>query len=135
MDNSLAERVAGMEHSKIRVMFDMAEVHDGDLVRLEVGEPDFVPPKHVTEAAVAAARGGEVNYTSNTGIPELREAIADRLATDHDMVVDPEEVVVAPGEGFGDAGQGHVRLSFASSPEDLHEGLDGIEALVREELE
>ena len=97
MDDSIAERVARMERSQIRVMFDMAEAHGGDLVRLEVGEPDFAPPEHVTEAAVEAARSGKVNYTSNAGIFELREAVSDRMATDHDVAVDPEQVVVTVG--------------------------------------
>ena len=97
MNDSIAERVAGMKRSQIRVMFDMAETHGGDLVRLEVGEPDFSPPKHVTEAAVDSARSGEVNYTSNAGISELRMAISERMAADHDVVVDPEQVVVTVG--------------------------------------
>ncbi len=75
-NHRITERVAASERSAIRVMFDMAEAHDGELVRLEVGEPDFDTPEHVTEAAFEAARSGETHYTSNAGMPELREAIA-----------------------------------------------------------
>lgn len=75
-EHRVTERVAATERSAIRVMFDMAEAHDGDLIRLEVGEPDFDTPEHITEAAFKAARAGETHYTSNAGMAELREAIA-----------------------------------------------------------
>ncbi|WP_336344194.1 pyridoxal phosphate-dependent aminotransferase [Halalkalicoccus ordinarius] len=88
----ITERVAASERSAIRVMFDMAEAHDGDLVRLEVGEPDFDTPEHVVRAAFEAARAGETHYTSNAGLPALREAIADA-----DEAVVPDGVTVTTG--------------------------------------
>ena len=88
----VTERVAASERSAIRVMFDMAEAHDGDLIRLEVGEPDFDTPEHITEAAFEAARAGETHYTSNAGMPALREAIADGSEE-----LTPEGVVVTTG--------------------------------------
>jgi aspartate aminotransferase len=91
------ERVRACERSKIRVMFDLAEAADRDLVRLEVGEPDFDTPEHVVEAAAAAARAGETHYTSNAGLPELRVAIADTLDRDYDVSYDPDQFVVTNG--------------------------------------
>lgn len=88
----VTERVAASERSAIRVMFDMAEAHDGDLIRLEVGEPDFDTPEHITEAAFEAARAGETHYTSNAGMPALRGAIADGSEE-----LTPEGVVVTTG--------------------------------------
>ncbi|MFC7165612.1 pyridoxal phosphate-dependent aminotransferase [Halospeciosus flavus] len=94
----LTDRVTGIEASKIREMFDLAEEAEGDLVRLEVGEPDFDTPEHVVDAATRAAREGETHYTANAGLPELRAAIADSLATDRDVHVDPDtEVCVTAG--------------------------------------
>jgi len=94
----VTDRVASVERSKIRVMYDMAEESDdGDLVRLEVGEPDFDTPEHVTEAAFEAARGGATHYTSNAGLPELRRAIADRLGTDRGVHVEPDAITVTTG--------------------------------------
>jgi aspartate aminotransferase len=78
-------------------MFDLAEAHDGDLVRLEVGEPDFDTPEHVVEAAVDAARSGETHYTSNAGLPPLRRAISDTLAREYGVEHDPDEVLVTTG--------------------------------------
>lgn len=78
-------------------MFDLAERYDGDLVRLEVGEPDFDTPAHVIDAAARAARDGETHYTSNAGLPACRRAISDALAADYGVEHDPDEIVVTTG--------------------------------------
>ena len=93
----ITDRAASVQRSQIRVMFDLAEAHDGDLVRLEVGEPDFDTPGHVIDAAERAARGGATHYTSNAGLPELREAIAETMAREHDYRVDPDNLLVTTG--------------------------------------
>ena len=91
------ERVRACERSKIRVMFDLAEAADRDLVRLEVGEPDFDTPEHVVEAAADAARNGQTHYTSNDGLPELRAAISDTLHRDYAIEYDPGQLTVTNG--------------------------------------
>ncbi|MFB6218265.1 MAG: pyridoxal phosphate-dependent aminotransferase [Halobacteriaceae archaeon] len=93
----LAERTGRVERSAIRAMFDRAaaaEAAGRDVVHLEIGEPDFDTPEHVVRAACEAAEAGETHYTSNAGLPELREAVADRLADRHGIDADPEEEVV-----------------------------------------
>ncbi|MFB6126377.1 MAG: pyridoxal phosphate-dependent aminotransferase [Halolamina sp.] len=93
-------RVRACDRSRIRVMFDLAEEleREGrDLVRLEVGEPDFDTPEHVTEAAFEAARDGATHYTSNAGLPALREAVSDTLAVEYDVRHDPGEILVTTG--------------------------------------
>lgn len=91
------ERVRACERSQIRVMFHLAERSDRDLVRLEVGEPDFDTPTHITEAAFEAARSGKTRYTSNAGLPDLRRAIATTLERHYGVVHDPDEIVVTTG--------------------------------------
>ncbi|PSQ21473.1 aminotransferase class I/II [Halobacteriales archaeon QS_9_67_17] len=91
------DRVRIPDRSSIRVLFDLAEEVGGDLVRLEVGEPDFDTPAHATEAAFAAAERGETDYTTNAGLPELREAIADTLAREYDLSYEPDDVLVTTG--------------------------------------
>ena len=91
------DRVRRAEPSRIRVMFDLAQRHDGDLVRLEVGEPDFDTPEHVIDAAASAARGGATHYTSNAGLPACRRAISDTLANQYGVEHDPDEIVVTVG--------------------------------------
>ncbi|WP_373189923.1 pyridoxal phosphate-dependent aminotransferase [Halolamina sp.] len=91
------ERVRACERSKIRVMFDLAEAADRDLIRLEVGEPDFDTPAHVVEAAADAARNGQTHYTSNAGLQELRDAIATTLHRDYEIEYDPDQFTVTNG--------------------------------------
>ncbi|WP_313692193.1 pyridoxal phosphate-dependent aminotransferase [Halorarum halobium] len=93
-------RVRACDRSRIRLMFDLADEAERagrDPVRLEVGEPDFDTPEHVTEAAFDAARGGATHYTSNAGLPALREAIADTLAAEFGVRRTAGEVVVTTG--------------------------------------
>ncbi|MFQ3320854.1 MAG: aspartate aminotransferase [Natronomonas sp.] len=91
------DRVRRAERSQIRVMFDLAESTDRDLVRLEVGEPDFDTPEHVIDAAATAAREGATHYTSNAGLPECRRAIRDAMAADYGVKHDLDEIVVTVG--------------------------------------
>jgi aspartate aminotransferase len=91
------DRVRNCERSSIRVMFDLAQATDEDLVRLEVGEPDFDTPPHVIDAAAAAAREGHTHYTSNAGIPPLRGAIAATLDREFAVETAPEDVLVTTG--------------------------------------
>ncbi len=93
----LTDRVRTVERSPIRSMYDLAERLGGDLVRLEVGEPDFDTPAHVIEAAHEAAVSGETHYTPNAGIAPLREAVSETMARDHGVDVPPEGVVVTNG--------------------------------------
>ncbi|GAA0244137.1 pyridoxal phosphate-dependent aminotransferase [Haladaptatus pallidirubidus] len=89
----IVSRATEFERSGIRVMFELAEEQGGDLVRLEVGEPDFDTPKPVIDAAERAARNGETHYTSGAGIPKLRTAIAERMADETGVSFDPERHV------------------------------------------
>jgi aspartate aminotransferase len=68
-----------------------------DVVHLEIGEPDFPTPAHVSEAAFAAIRAGETGYCPAPGLPELREAAASELSRTRGVVVAPEHVIVANG--------------------------------------
>jgi aspartate/methionine/tyrosine aminotransferase len=67
------------------------------VVHLTVGRPDFDTPVHIKEAAKAALDAGMVHYTSNYGLPELRRAIADKLAADNGLDYDEREVLVVHG--------------------------------------
>lgn len=98
-DDGLATRIDRVERSAIRTMFDLAADRDsGDLVHLEIGEPDFDTPSHIVEAAHRAATEGKTHYTANAGILELRRAIAETMAEENDVTVDPEsELVVTTG--------------------------------------
>jgi aspartate aminotransferase len=67
-----------------------------DVVDLSVGEPDFDTPENVKQAAHDALDAGKTGYTPSPGIPQLREAIAEKLAEDG-LDHTPAEVMVTPG--------------------------------------
>ena len=68
-----------------------------DVIHLEIGEPDFDTPAHITEAGAAALRGGETHYCPSAGIPEFREAAAEYLSATRGIEVRADEVVVGNG--------------------------------------
>ncbi|RLE49521.1 MAG: pyridoxal phosphate-dependent aminotransferase [Candidatus Methanomethylicota archaeon] len=68
-----------------------------DVVHFEIGEPDFDTPEHIKQAAIDALKKGLTHYTPTPGLPELREAIAERIREDYGVDVKPEEVLVMPG--------------------------------------
>lgn len=82
--------------SGIRKLFDLAQGQK-NLVSFGIGEPDFVTPAHIREAAKKALDDGYTRYTPNLGFPELRKALADKLNQKNKISVTPEEVVVTSG--------------------------------------
>ena len=70
---------------------------DPEAIHLEVGEPDFPTPEHVIEAAHEAARAGHTRYAPNAGLPELREALADKVVRRNGYEARPDQVVVTQG--------------------------------------
>ena len=62
-----------------------------------VGEPDFITPRHIREAATAAMNAGHTHYTPVAGIPELRSAIAKSYRQRHGLEYSPQQVVVSNG--------------------------------------
>jgi aspartate/methionine/tyrosine aminotransferase len=68
-----------------------------DVIHLEIGEPDFDTPAHITDAAVAALRAGETHYCPAAGIGEFRDAIAAELSRTRGVEIPPERVLVANG--------------------------------------
>jgi len=67
------------------------------ILNLDVGEPDFDTPEHIKQAAVNAIRSGFTHYTSSKGMLDLRQSIAEDLAT-RNIKANPEtELIVTPG--------------------------------------
>jgi aspartate aminotransferase len=68
------------------------------VISYAAGEPDFATPEHIVEAAVVAARDPRNHrYTPAAGLPELREAIAEKTLRDSALAVDPSQVIVTNG--------------------------------------
>jgi aspartate aminotransferase len=87
---------SSMPVSRIREIMELAW-GDPEAIHLEVGEPDFPTPEHVVEAAYEAAQAGLTRYAPNAGLPELREALADKVTRRNGYEARPDQVVVTQG--------------------------------------
>ena len=68
-----------------------------DIVRLEIGDPDFPTPDVITQAAETAMSEGGTHYTQSAGLPDLRSALTDHFLTRYDVTIDAENIVVTQG--------------------------------------
>ena len=68
-----------------------------DVVGFGAGEPDFDTPQHIKDAAAKALAEGFTKYTPSSGIPELRQAIADKFKSDNSLSYKPSQVIVSCG--------------------------------------
>ena len=96
-DLMLSETVRQIKPSGIRKFFDMLADMGDEVVALTVGQPDFVTPWHIREAAIDSLEKGKTYYTSNAGMPELRGEISRYMKRKFDLEYDPDEVVVTVG--------------------------------------
>ncbi|WP_394613585.1 pyridoxal phosphate-dependent aminotransferase [Lentzea sp. JNUCC 0626] len=86
--------------SGIREVMDLAFGRP-DVIRLEIGDPDFATPPHVVEAGLRAASDGATHYVPNTGLPFLREALAAKVFQRNGFAADPGQVFVSQGATQG----------------------------------
>src|SRR5207248_5120633 len=86
----------GAPHSGIREISGLADATPG-AIRLEVGQPDFRTPGHVTEAAKRAIDEGWHGYTPTAGLASLRERLAAKLGRVNGIAAGPDEVVCGAG--------------------------------------
>src|ERR671921_521490 len=85
-----------MPVSRIREIMDLTW-EDPEVIHLEVGKPDFPTPSHIVDAAHDAALAGHTRYAPNAGLPELREALAEKVTRRNGYEARPEQVVVTQG--------------------------------------
>jgi aminotransferase len=97
LESRLSERVRSVPPSGIRRFFEIAATMD-NVISLGIGEPDFVSPQPVIDAAKASLDAGKTGYTANAGLVELREAISDEIDRLYDVRYDPaSEILVSVG--------------------------------------
>lgn len=69
-----------------------------DVIDLGGGDPDFITPEHIREAAIVAMNAGDTHYVASPGTPALRNAIASKLKSDNGIDVDADKgIIVTPG--------------------------------------
>ncbi|NOQ47752.1 MAG: aminotransferase class I/II-fold pyridoxal phosphate-dependent enzyme, partial [Methanococcoides sp.] len=97
MPSSRLERVEESATIKIANAANKMKSEGIDIISFSLGEPDFNTPDHICKAAADAMYRGETHYAPSTGIPELREAIANKLQTENKLEVTSDDVLVTPG--------------------------------------
>jgi len=68
-----------------------------DVINFGVGEPDFPTPEYIKQSAIRAIEANFTHYTQAKGIPELREAIVQKMQRDNGLIYSPDQVLVSPG--------------------------------------
>ena len=85
--------IATLPSSGIRKFFDLLE-NMKDVTALTVGQPDFITPWHIREAAIESLERGKTYYTSNAGLMEARREIALYMKRRFDLTYKPEDEII-----------------------------------------
>ena len=94
---NISKHVQSIPSSGIRRFFDLLATMEG-VISLGVGQPDFVTPNHIRQAAIRSIEDGETYYTSNYGLVELRHAISRHLERLYGVRYDAgTEIIVTAG--------------------------------------
>ena len=96
----LSEKVAAVAPSATIAISDTAKKmqRDGiDVISLSIGEPDFETPQHIKDACIDALNRGETHYAPSNGIPELLNAISEKITRENHFLCRPDQVIVTCG--------------------------------------
>ena len=97
LNKIISDRANRLSPSGIRKFFDLLANMEG-VISLGIGEPDYSTPWHISEAAVKSLERGFTMYTSNSGIPELRELTSKHLKDKYQIEYDPySEILMTVG--------------------------------------
>ena len=93
MRNFVSSRIEAVPPSGIRKFFDIVATMK-DVISLGVGEPDFVTPDNIRQAAIRSIENGLTQYTSNSGLLELREGVAEHLDRLYNVRYEPRNQIL-----------------------------------------
>jgi aspartate aminotransferase len=100
MNYHISKRAAALASSLTLVIDSKAKqmkAEGHDVVGFGAGEPDFDTPQHIKDAAIKALNEGFTKYTAASGIPELRQAIADKFKRENGLTYQPSQIIVSCG--------------------------------------
>ena len=100
MDYSISSRAVSLAPSLTLAISAKAKelrARGEDVIGLGAGEPDFDTPQHIKDAAAQALADGFTKYTPSSGIPELRQAVADKFQRDYGVAYEPSQIIVSCG--------------------------------------
>lgn len=93
----IAENIAPSGTIKINTKVNNMAQEGISVIGFGMGEPDFDTPRNIADAAIKAIKEGFTRYTPTSGIPDLREAICEKLWRDNGLRYSPTQVVVSMG--------------------------------------
>ena len=96
MRNFVSKKAESIKPSGIRKFFDLV-AGQKDILSLGVGEPDFITPWEVRNAGISTIKKGYTQYTSNKGVPELREEISSYLKTRFNVNFSADNTIITVG--------------------------------------
>ncbi|MBX2818491.1 MAG: aminotransferase class I/II-fold pyridoxal phosphate-dependent enzyme [Rhodothermaceae bacterium] len=97
LEAKLSDRARSVKPSGIRKFFEIAATME-NVISLGIGEPDFVSPKPVINAAIQSLHDGKTGYTANSGLKELRELIGAEIKSRYNVSYDVDsEIIVTVG--------------------------------------
>jgi aspartate aminotransferase len=99
----IAKRMQGVHGEAAFQMLARAnelERQGRNIIHLEIGEPDFDTPEPIVASAIEWLRKSATHYSPTPGIPQLREAIANHLSSEHSIQIDSKNVLITPGAKF-----------------------------------
>lgn len=100
MNYRISQRAASLSPSltlAIDAKAKQMKAEGQDVVGFGAGEPDFDTPQHIKDAAARALADGFTKYTPSSGIPELRQAIADKFKRENGLTYKPSQIIVSCG--------------------------------------
>ncbi len=100
MNYKISRRAASLSPSLTLVIDSKAKqmkAEGQDVVGFGAGEPDFDTPQHIKDAVIKALAEGFTKYTPASGIPQLREAIADKFKRENGLTYKPSQIIVSSG--------------------------------------
>ena len=102
--NQFTERVSHLRPEGAYAVLARAQALEAQgrkIIHLEIGQPDFPTPPHVSEAGINAIRSGKTKYTPPAGLPHFREVIAEYAGRQRGIQVEASQVVVGTGSKPG----------------------------------
>lgn len=96
----LASRVAKIKPFYVMKLLSRArelESEGKNIIHMEIGEPDFITPRPILDAAQSAIDKGRVHYTPALGLPELRQVISDYYHLQHCLDIPSKRIVITSG--------------------------------------
>ncbi len=101
MRNFVSERANKIPPSGIRKFFDLALTME-NVISLGVGEPDFRTPWNICESSIYSIEQGTTSYTSNKGLPSLRDALSRYLGQHYNLpYTSSDEIIITSGVSEG----------------------------------